>query len=68
MSTMCTVTTLAACDHIPDDKMEFISQMCVLALTRGDGTLFDAASIKEEDIELFDAASIKEEDIVELCV
>ena len=50
MSTMSTVTALVAHDHIAGDKTELLHQMCVLVLTRGDGTSFDAASIQEEDI------------------
>ena len=50
MSTTSTATTLAAHDCIPDDKVELLNHMCVLVLTRGDGTLFNLASIQEEDI------------------
>ena len=54
MSTMSTVTALAACNHIPGDEIQPLNWMCVLVLTRGDSTLFDATSIQEEDIiELF---------------
>ena len=44
------MTTLVAHDHIPGDEVELPNCMCVLVLTRGDGTPFDAASIQEEDI------------------
>ena len=50
MSTTSTVTTLAACNCIPGDEVELLNHMCVLVLTRGDGTPFDATSIQEEDI------------------
>ena len=50
MSTRSTVTTLVACNHIPGDEVELLNCMCVLVLTRGDGTLFNATSIQEEEI------------------
>ena len=50
MSTTSTVTTAVAHDHIPGDKVELLHHICVLVLTRGDGTPFDVASIQEEDI------------------
>ena len=52
MSTTNTATTLVAHDHIPGDEIELLNQMCVLVLTRGDGTLLDAATIQEDIIEL----------------
>ena len=36
--------------HIPGDEVELLNCMCVLVLTRSDGTLFNATSIQEEDI------------------
>ena len=50
MSTTSLVTALVACNHIPGDEVELLNHMCVLVMTRGDGTLFDVASIQEEDI------------------
>ena len=50
MSTTSTATTLVAQDQIPSDKVEILNFMCVLVLTRDDGTPFDASSIQEEDI------------------
>ena len=50
MSTTSTATALAAHDCIPGDEVELLNCMCVLVLTRGDGTLFDAASIQQEDV------------------
>ena len=55
MSTTSTTTTLAACDHTLGDDPELANCICVLIIARGDGTLFDANSLQEEDI-------------VELCV
>ena len=49
MSATSTVTTLVAHNCIPGDEVELLNHTCVLALTGGDGTLFDAASIQEED-------------------
>ena len=50
MSITSTTTTLAARDHIPRDIADLSNHMCLFALTKGDGTLFDASSILEEDI------------------
>ena len=50
MSTTSTVTASVAWDWIPSDKVEILNHMCVLVLTRDDGTPYDAASIQEEDI------------------
>ena len=55
MSTVSTVTALVFCDHTLGDDSKFLNYMCVLAIARGDGTLFNATSIQEEHI-------------VELCV
>ena len=49
MSTTSTATTLAACNHIPGNEVELLNYMCVLVLTSGDNTPFDAASIQEEN-------------------
>ena len=40
----------AAGDRIPNDKVDLLNCMCILVLTRGNGTLFDASSVEEEDI------------------
>ena len=50
MSTTSISTALAAHHCIPGDEVELLNCVCVLVLTRGDGTLFTAASIQEEDI------------------
>ena len=50
MFTTSTVNFLAAHNHIPGDEVELLDCMCVLVLTRSNGTLFDATSIQEEDI------------------
>ena len=50
MSTTSTATALVAQDQIPSDEVDFLNHICILVLTRGDGTLFDATSIQEEDI------------------
>ena len=50
LSTTSTVTTSVAQDQIPNDKVDLLNHMCILILTRGDGTPFDATSIQEEDI------------------
>ena len=50
MSTTSTTTTSVACNCIPGDETELLNQICVLLLTRSDGTLFETASIQEEDI------------------
>ena len=55
MSTMSTTTTLVAHDHIVGNDPELLNHMCVLTIARGDGTLFDANSLQEDNI-------------VELCV
>ena len=55
MSTTSSTTALVAHDQTLDDDPELANHMCVLTITRGDGTLFDANSLWEEDI-------------VELCV
>ena len=53
MSTTSTVTTSVACNCIPGDEVELLNCMCVLVLTRGDGTPFNVASIQEDTVELF---------------
>ena len=55
MSTTSTTTASVAHDHTLGDDPDLLNHMCVLAIARGDGTLFDADSLQEEDI-------------VELCV
>ena len=50
MSTTSIAIALAACNHIQGDKTELLNLMCVLVLTRIDGTQFVATSIQEEDI------------------
>ena len=50
MSTTSTVTASVARDQIPSDGVDLLNCMYILVLNRGDGTLFDAASIQEEDI------------------
>ena len=45
-----TMTASAARDHIPSDIADLSDHMCLFVLTRGDGTLFDASFILEEDI------------------
>ena len=50
MFTTSTVTTLVAYYKIPGDEVELLNCMCVLVLTRGEGTWFGVASIQEEDI------------------
>ena len=55
MSTTSTATTSVAHDHTLGDDPDLANYICVLAIARGDGTLFDADSLWEEDV-------------VELCV
>ena len=50
MSTMPTITALAACDHTLGDNPDLLNCMCVLAIARGDGAPFDANSIQEEEL------------------
>ena len=50
MATTSTATTSAAHNCIPGDEVELLNHICVLVLTRGDGTPFDTTSIQEEDI------------------
>ena len=50
MSSTSTVTALMVGNHISDDKVELLNCMCVLVLTRGNGTPFSVTSIQEEDI------------------
>ena len=49
MSTTSTATTLAARDWIPSDEMDLLNCTCILVVTRGDGTAFDATSMQDED-------------------
>ena len=50
MSITSAMTTLVARDCIPSDIANLSNHMYLFVLTRGDGTLFDASSILEEDI------------------
>ena len=50
MSTTSAMTASVARDCIPSDVADLSNHMCIFILTRGDGTLFDASSILEEDI------------------
>ena len=50
MSTTSTVTALVVRDQILNDKVDLLNSMCILVLTRGNGTPFNATSIQEEDI------------------
>ena len=50
MSTTSIATALAAHNHIPGNEVELLNHMCVLELTRSDGTPFNVAFIQEEDI------------------
>ena len=50
MSTTSATTALVARDHIPRDLVDLSNCICPFVLTKGDGTLFDASSILEEDI------------------
>ena len=50
MSTTSMMTASVARDHIPSDVSDLSKHMTLFVLTRGNGTLFDASSILEEDI------------------
>ena len=50
MSTTFTATALAARDCIPSNVADLSNCMCIFILTRGDGTLFNASSIQEENV------------------
>ena len=50
MSTTSMATASAARVEIQSDVIDLPNHTCILVLTRGDGTPFDAASIQEEDI------------------
>ena len=50
MSTTSTVTTSVVRDQIPSNNIDLLNHICILVLTRGDGTPFDAFCIQEEDI------------------
>ena len=44
-------TTASSRDHdVPSGKVVFKNKMCLVSLTRRDGTLMDASSVTEEDI------------------
>ena len=45
-----TMTTSVARDHIPSNVAGLSNHMCIFVSTRGDGTLFNASSIMEEDV------------------
>ena len=55
MSPMSTTTASVAHDHTLGNDPDLVNCMCVLTIARGDGTPFDANSLREEDV-------------VELCV
>ena len=44
------MTASVARDHIPSDIADLSNHMCISILTRGNGILFNASSILEEDI------------------
>ena len=48
-STSVTMASVAR-DHIPSDVADLSNCMCLFILNKGDGTLFDASSILEEDV------------------
>ena len=50
MSTTSARTALVARDHIPSNIADLSNHVCLFALTKGDGTPFNASSILEEDI------------------
>ena len=50
MAITSTVTTSVAHDHTLGDDSELLNHMCVLAIARDDGNLFDATSIQEDGI------------------
>ena len=50
MSTTCTATTLVARDYIQSDAVNLSNFMCIFILTKGNGTLFNASSMQEEDV------------------
>ena len=50
MSITSKMTTTVARDHIPGDVADLSKHKCLFVLTRGDGTLFNASFILEEDI------------------
>ena len=50
MPTTYAMTASVARDHIPSDISDLSNHMCLFVLTRGDGTLFNASSILEEDV------------------
>ena len=49
MSTTSTATTSAACDQTLGNDLDLVNHMCVLTITRGDGTPFDANFLQQED-------------------
>ena len=50
MSTTSTTTTLVARDCILSNIVDLSNPMYIFILTRGNGTLFNASSIQEEDV------------------
>ena len=50
MSTTSTTTASVAHDQTLGDDPNFANHICVLTIARGDGTLFNADSLLEEDI------------------
>ena len=50
MSTTSPATASAVRDQVPSDETNLQTHICVLILTKRDGTLFDVTSVLEEDI------------------
>ena len=50
MSTTSTMTASVAKDQILNNEVDIPNHICILVLTRGDGTPFDVTSIHEENI------------------
>ena len=50
MSTTSTVTASVGHDCTQGNETELLNHMCILVLAKGNGTLFNATFIQEEDI------------------
>ena len=50
MSTSSAVTTLVEMDLTLGDNIDIGNKICVLVVTRGNGTLLDPSSFKEQDV------------------
>ena len=50
MSTTFSATASGSDQDVPSGKVDFKNKMCLVSLTRRDGTLMDASSVTEEDI------------------